>query len=45
MENMPDAPTIEEVIKRPDWPLFKIAMDIEMEAMKRTGTFRNGPIP
>jgi len=45
MENMPDAPTIEEAIKWPDWLLFKIAMDTEMEAMKRTGTFGNGPIP
>ena len=45
MENRPDAPTIEEAMKRPDWPLFKIAMDTEMEAMKRTGTFGNGPIP
>jgi len=45
MENMPDAPTIEEAMKRLDWPLFKIAMDTEMKVMKRTGTFRNGPIP
>jgi len=45
MENMPDAPTIEEAMKRLDWPLFKIAMNTEMEAMKRTGTFGNGPIP
>jgi len=45
MENMLDAPTIEETMKWPDWLLFKIAMDTEMEAMKRTGTFRNGPIP
>ena len=42
---MPDAPTVEEAMKRPDWPLFKTAMDMEMEAMKRTGTFGNGPIP
>jgi len=45
MENMLNASTIEEAMKRPDWPLFKIAMDTEMEAMKRTGTFGNGPIP
>ena len=42
---MLNASTIEEAMKRPDWPLFKIAMDTEMEAMKRTGTFGNGPIP
>jgi len=45
MENMSNVPTVEKAIKRPDWPLFKIAMDIKMEAIKRMGTFGNGPIP
>jgi len=45
MENIPDALTIEEAMKWPDWPLFKIAIDTEMEAMKKTGIFGNGPIP
>ena len=45
MENMSNVPTVEEAMKWPDWPLFKIAMDTKMEAIKRTGTFGNGPIP
>jgi len=42
---MPDALTIEEAMKWLDWLLFKIAMDTEIETMKKTGTFGNGPIP
>ena len=45
MENMPDVLTIEEAMKQPDQPLFKIAMDTEMEVIKKTGIFGNGPIP
>ena len=45
IENMPDALTIEEAMKWLDWLLFKIAMDTEIETMKKTGTFGNGPIP
>ena len=45
MENMSNVPTVEKAMKWPDWPLFKIAMDIKMEAIKRMGTFGNGPIP
>jgi len=45
IENMPDVLTIEEAMKWLDWPLFKKVMDTEIEAMKRTGTFGNGPIP
>jgi hypothetical protein len=42
---MSDSPTVEEAMKRPDWPQFKQAMDVEMEAMKRTGTFGDGLVP
>ena len=39
-----DTPTVEEAMKRSDWPQFKAAMDVEMETMRRTGTFGDGPI-
>jgi len=38
MENILDILTIEKAIKQLDWPLFKIAIDTEIEAMKRTGS-------
>jgi len=44
IENIPDVPTVEEAIKQPDWPLFKIAIDTEIKAIKRMDTFGNGPI-
>jgi transposase InsO family protein len=34
-----DSPTVEDAMERQDWPQFKQAMDMEMEAMRRTGTF------
>ena len=40
--DLSDEPSVEEAMKREDWPLFKQAMDVEMEAMKRTGTFGDG---
>jgi hypothetical protein len=43
--NLSDAPTVEEAMMRPDWPLFKDAMDVEMEVMRKTGTFGDGPVP
>ena len=45
MENMPDIPTVEEAMKWPDWLLFKIVTNTKIEAIERTGTFRNGSIP
>jgi len=42
---MPDAPTVEEAMKKPDWPLFKTVMDTEIKVMKRTSTFGHSPIP
>jgi len=42
---MLDTPTVEEAMKWPDWLLFKIVTNIEMEAIERIGTFRNGSIP
>jgi len=38
MENILDILTIEKAIKQLDWPPFKIAIDTEIEAMKRTGS-------
>ncbi len=40
-----DSPTVDEAMQRSDWPLFKQAMEVEMEAMKRSGTFGDGPVP
>nr|GAT54265.1 polyprotein [Mycena chlorophos] len=34
-----DTPTVEEAMERDDWPLFKQAMEAEMDAMSKTGTF------
>jgi hypothetical protein len=45
MGDMSDSPTVEEAMERPDWPQFKQAMDVEMEAMRRTGTFGSGLVP
>ncbi|SJL02247.1 uncharacterized protein ARMOST_05573 [Armillaria ostoyae] len=45
MGDMSDEPSVEEAMQREDWLLFKQAMDVEMEAMKRTGTFGDGPTP
>jgi hypothetical protein len=45
MGDLSDSPTVEEAMTREDWPLFKAAMDVEMEAMKRTGTFGNQLVP
>ena len=45
VDDMSDSPTVEEAMKREDWPLFKQAMDVEMEAMKRTGTFGDRLVP
>jgi hypothetical protein len=39
MGDLSDSPTVEEALTRSDWPLFKAAMDVEMDAMRRTGTF------
>jgi hypothetical protein len=44
MGELSDSPTVEEAQRRPDWPLFKAAMDTEMEAMRRTGTFGAAPV-
>ena len=41
---MPDTPTVEEAMKWPNWLLFKIVTNTEMEAIERMGTFRNGSI-
>ncbi len=43
--DLSDEPSVEEAMTREDWPLFKQAMDVEIEAMKRTGTFGDGPVP
>ncbi len=40
-----DEPSVKEAMTREDWLLFKQAMDVEIEAMKRTGTFGDGPMP
>lgn len=40
-----DQPSLEEAKRRPDWPLFKAAMDIEMENMKTSGTFGDQMVP
>jgi hypothetical protein len=39
MGNLSDSPTVEEAMLHLDWPQFKAAMDVEMEAMRKTSTF------
>jgi hypothetical protein len=46
MARLTDDPTsLEEVKKRPDWPSWKAAMDVELKALQELGTFTPTTLP